>query len=137
MSFGFYKDAGLTQLFNPATDKIGPVKNPPEYFALWLGSPTSGETLQAASNPGTDQLTATIVDASPGIGLEASDVSLAAAIDQTSLDAATPGTPLSVGTTVSGGVANAQPIGIKVDFAAGGAAYDVAVSIQLNTAVES
>lgn len=137
MAFALYKDSGLTEIFNPAIDRIGPVKTPPEYHVLYLGSPTEGETLQAASAPGTDQITASIVDASPGSGLEASDIKLAASADTAVIDLATAGDPANLGTTISGGVANAVPIGMRIAFAAGGAVYDTNVSIQISAAVES
>jgi hypothetical protein len=134
-TFKLYKDSGLTQPFVPGTDFIGPVTDPPEDFVLYLGSTEETRQVEAQSDPGVDQIVASVVDAASGSGLEATDVKLATT--NGGLTAATGGASLSLGTSVLGGVANLVEIHIRVAFAAGGLASDQNVSIQLNTLTES
>lgn len=133
-TFKLYKDSGLTQEFVPGTDYIGPVTAPPQDFVLYLGSTTASRKLEAASDPGVDQLTISIADAASGSGLEATDVKLATT--NGGLTAATGGADLNLGTVINSGVGNLQEIHIRVSYS-GGLLSDQNVSIELNTAVES
>lgn len=134
-TFKIYKDSGLTQPFVPGTDYIGPVRNPPEDFSIYLGSTETLNKVEAASDPGVDQIVASISDATTSSGLEATDVKLA--LTSGGLAGATGGASLNLGTSISGGTGNAVEIFIRVAFAAGGLVSDQDVSIDINALVES
>ena len=133
-TFKLYKDSGLTQVFTPGVDFIGPVTNPPEDFVLYLGSTDAANKVEAASNPGVDQIVVFITDTDPGNKLETTDVKLATSAG--GLPGATGGASLNLGTSIVGGVGNAQPIHIRVSYS-GGLTSDQTVGIALNTLVES
>ena len=134
-TFQLYQDSGLTIPFTPGTDFIGPVRNPPEDFVLYLGSTETANKVEAASDPGVDQITASITDAAAGSGLETTDIKLADTA--AGLPGATGGASLNLDTEIVGGVGNAHPIHIRVAFAAGGLVSDQNVAIEINALVES
>lgn len=108
-SFAFFSDAGLTvPLVGGATltDGMAPTDR-----KIYLGSPSSGVTLQAASAPGSDPVTVAPADAAPGEGIEA--VAIALALSAVGLDSAVAGAALIVGTTLSGGAAGAVEIYVR------------------------
>lgn len=80
---------------------------------IYLGSTAGGKKFRAQSNPGGDQIVVSIVDAASGAGPAASAVKLA--ISAGGLDSATAGAPLSVGTQLLSGVANALAIHVRID----------------------
>lgn len=131
-TFKFYKDSGLTQVFVPGTDYIGPVTNPPDdSLILYLGSTDATKKLQAAApgTPGTTPVQVTIADADIGNDLETTDVTISDSY--AGLSTATAGAALDLAATILGGVSNKATIYIKVDFAAGGIASDVDVTLNV------
>ena len=133
-TFKFYKDSGLTQEFVPASDTIGPVSSPPQDFVIYFGSTEVLNQAVAPANPGVDPIVVSLADADPGNDLEVTDVKLATT--NGGLAAAVAGDPLDLPATILGGVGNAQEIHLRVDFAAGGIAKDVDVSLQLSAVEE-
>lgn len=129
-TFKFYKDSGLVQEFNPISDTIGPVSNPPEDFILYFGSTDAANKAVAKTNPGTDPIQVTIADADPGNDLETTDIKLATT--NAGLAGATGGAPLDLPAEVLGGVGNQVEIHIRVSFAGGGIVRDVDVSLNLS-----
>lgn len=130
-TFAFYTDAALTI---PLAGNIVAAQNadgstPPIVTALYFGSTNATRRAQANSNPGVDNLSATIVDAAPGSGHAATEIKLAST--QGGLAGATPGAALSLGTTVNGGTENAKPIWIEIDDATGtiGTATELSVKV--------
>lgn len=115
-TFQYYTDANLT------TPKVGALavseafdgSTGPIDTVLYLGSTNSGRVLQAASNPGTDQVTVTVTDSASGSGQPAGIVKLATT--QGGLAAATPGASLNLGATINGGVAGAKAIWVRIDI---------------------
>lgn len=115
-TFQFYTDAGLTspkvgalsvsEAFDGSTGAIDTV--------LYYGSAVNGRVLQAASNPGVDQITLNVVDAASGTGQPAGIVKLATT--QGGLAAATAGAPLNLGTVINGGSAGAKTVWIRIDI---------------------
>lgn len=81
---------------------------------IYLGSVETSKTFQAASDPGADQITVSIVDSnvSPGLTPEATDIKLATS--NAGLDAAVAGDPLNIGTTLISGVGNQVAIHYRV-----------------------
>jgi len=128
-TFKLYKDAALTQVFVPGTDTIGPITAPPQDTVIYLGSTDATKKLQAKTNPGTDPVQVTLADADAGNDLETTDVKLATTSG--GLATATGGATLDLSHTILGGVANNQEIHLRVDFAAGGIASDVDVTINI------
>lgn len=118
MAFGIYTDTNLTQAFVPpinfehnSDDSTGDLD-----AVLYLGDPDSGGQLQAASNPGVDQIVATLVDnnVNPGITPETVDVKLATS--NGGLTAAVAGDPLNLGLTIAGGTGNKVEIHMRVQL---------------------
>lgn len=129
-TFKFYKDSGLVNEFVPGTDFIGPITTPPDDSnVIWLGSTDATKKLQTDPTPGTTPLEVTIADADVGSDLEATDVKLATTY--LGLASATGGVDLTLSHTINGGVGNAVAIYIEVDFAAGGIASDVDVTLNV------
>lgn len=133
-SFKFYKDLGLTEVFDPLVDRIGPVTESSQDFVLYLGSTDSGKKIEESLSPGTGNIVASITDTDVGNNLEASDVKLASS--NPNLDSAVAGNPLTIGTSVLSGVGNKVEIHIRVEYS-GGITSDETVGIALNTVVES
>jgi hypothetical protein len=133
VTFQWFRDAAGTIPFDPATDTIGPITTAPENEVLYLGSRATSRYLQAASNPGVDNLVVSVADTTPGSGPQASHVKLATS--SAGLDSATAGASLSLGHTLNSGAANLQPVHIRVEFESA-ASSDVSLSIALNATVE-
>lgn len=116
-----YKDAALTQQFDDAIDQLGAeaLNGSSGDGSLYYGSPNAAIKIQADSDPGVDPINVSIVDASPGSGVEAAHIRLA--LSQAGLAGATPGAPVSLGDTVLGGVANAVRLWWRWDNSIGGA----------------
>ena len=118
-TFKFFADAALTlpiQAGAPFASSVnydGSSGNVD--YAVWLGSNTAGQVLQAASSPGTDPLTVTVHDTSPGSGQPAAFSKIA--LTQVGLDTATQS--LDVGATVLGGVANAVAVWTRDNISGG------------------
>ena len=121
-------DAGLTTNFDPAIHSL-------ETFAIpgtdgdgvfYIGHPT--EDVKVRSDPGVDPITATLLDASPASGVEVAHMKLA--LTQSGLDTAIAGDPLSLGATVTRGVANAASVYFRWANSVGTSEY-TEISLQL------
>lgn len=83
---------------------------------VYFGSTEAGKTLYADSNPGVDAIQVSLVDAFPGADMETAHVRMA--LSEAGLASATPGDPVSLGTSLSSGVANAVVLWVRF-FASG------------------
>jgi|GEM_PF-5774518 len=114
-TFALFYDANLTQPVTTGTELTtehnadGSTGNVDVH--LYFGSADGTKKAQAASNPGTDQITLTVTDSNPGNGHAATVMKLAAA--QGGLGAA--GQSLNIGTQVLGGSANALSVWVRVN----------------------
>lgn len=113
-SLKFFSDSGLTteitsvtinQLADGSTGNVDKL--------VYLGSNEDSSTFEATSDPGVDDIEISIEDASPGSGVNASNIKLASTLG--GLDTATAGDPLVIGSSLDGGVANAEPVYIRSD----------------------
>lgn len=95
-----YNDIDLTDQFDDATDVLGvqAVNGASDYGVFYIGTPTSGNQLQDQAAPGSGSITVSIVDASPGTGVEAAHIKLATSVPN--LATAVAGDPLAVATTI-------------------------------------
>ena len=112
-SFGFYLDPALT---TPVSQRLAFVQANTAPVAsdkvVWFGSPDPTVSCEALSNPGTDAIVISVVDAAPGTGSPASDIKLATSA--IGLESATGGGALVLPATLPGGVGNAVEIHIRV-----------------------
>lgn len=81
-----------------------------------FGSLAPTRRLQAASDPGVDQITVSVEDAATGTGMPATSVKLA--LTQAGLDAAVGGAALAIGAARLSGVDGALAIWVRVDAGA-------------------
>lgn len=67
LSFKLYTDSGLTSLFSGLFQLTheSDLSDNPQDFQLWFGSNTASRSLEAASNPGVDQISLTPSDIQP------------------------------------------------------------------------
>lgn len=141
-TWDFYADAGLTTLATGGatiasgagpTDRIiyfgSPVPGPSVEF------PDAGNTLQAASAPGTDPIQVSVVDAESGSG--AASTAIAMALSSAALASATPGAALTVGTTLNSGPAGAIPIYVRTTQGALTVGAYSDLSLETNAVVEA
>lgn len=129
-TFFLYNDAALTSQFDPASgDKIQAESDGGSHDrALYLGSTDTTKVLEAASNPGVDQITVTPTDSAPGLDHETTEIKLA--LTSAGLDTATAGAALDLGLSISGGAANAVPIHIRLtDGTAGVASTELSLVV--------
>lgn len=132
-TFKIYTDAALTTEF---TGNLSFTQNVDgstgmQTAQLWLGSTSTGKTLQAQSNPGVDQITLSVVDSAPASGHPASEVKLARP-NSSDLTGATGGAPLNLGTAISSGVGNAINFWIGVTDSTGVVGTSTELSVQTN-----
>ena len=104
LTFKFFTDVGLTA---PVSAPILASQNdagttPAIETQLWFGSATAGVKAQALSDPGVDQITISVTDATPGASHLPTEIKLA--LTQGGLAAATPGAALDLGVTVTSAV---------------------------------
>jgi hypothetical protein len=112
VTWKIYADAGLTTELTTLSLQNTTLGGSYADAVVYFGSVASGKTLQASSAPGTDPVQITVVDSTGGSGLAASAVKLA--LSAGGLAGATGGAALTVGTTLSSGVANAIPVYVRV-----------------------
>lgn len=118
MTFKFFSDDGLTVPFTG----VGPIPfaqsagGAPSQVRVKFGSAAAGKRLQAASDPGTDPVQVSVIDDDDGTGLDTTAVRLA--LSAGGLASATPGAPLTIGTTILSGAENAVDVYISVDAGA-------------------
>jgi hypothetical protein len=114
-SFKFYTDSGLTTelsgnlVFSQnSDDSTGDVTK-----VLYLGSTVAVDTLEAESDPGVDPIVISVNDSDPSASTpDETDVKLA--LSTGGLPGATPGADLNLPATISGGVAGAVAIYIRM-----------------------
>lgn len=131
-TFKFYTNSGLTTEFTGSLSAVQNVDGSTgrQDFQLWLGSTASGKTLQAESNPGTDQIALSVVDASVGTGHPASEVKLA--LTQGGLAGATGGAALNLGTSIASGVGTAVTFWVGIQDSTGVVGTSTELSVQTN-----
>lgn len=136
VSLQYYLDAALTApVVTPlnvqqADDgSTGPVD-----LNVFVGSVALGKKFQAQSNPGIDQITITIEDATPASGQEPDAIKLA--LTAIGLDSATEGDPLNVGTQILSQVGNALSLWIRVEDQTGIVATSLDLSLKTNPLIE-
>lgn len=136
-TFKVYNDANLTSEFTGSLTANQNVDGSTgmQKFQKWIGSTAVGKTLQAESNPGVAQIVLSIVDAAPGSGHPATDISLA--LSSPGLDSATPGASLNLGTSILSGVANAKGFWIGMEDSTGVVGTSTELTVQTNLCRES
>lgn len=112
-TFDFWNDAALTDPVDPltfthATDDSLPFVKKRTFF----GSPAASKQVRAASDPGNDQITVTVIDPNVPDGFNPAHVKIA--LTEVGLDTATPGAPLDIGVVVLSGIANALEVWFQV-----------------------
>lgn len=131
-----YLDAGLTNQFDDATDTLGAsaINTGSGDGVFWVGIPATDTKLQAASDPGIDQIVVSIVDDDALTGVDATDIKLA--LSSAGLDSATGGTALNLGATILGGSANAVRVNYRWSNGTGAGVYTgISLSITARVAV--
>jgi len=135
ISLQFYTDAGLT---TPATSisaiQASDGSAAAEDRVVYLGSTVSGHKFRADSDPGVDPVVVSIADSAAGTGVEATHVKLATTSG--GLATALAGQPLSLGTQLLSGVANAQPVHVRIDTPALAIGVYSELTLSLNTLLE-
>lgn len=132
-TWGFYEDAGLTvpqTLGATVVDGAGPTDR-----IIYFGSPSAGKTLQAKSDPGTDQITVGPADADAGTGAPATAIKLA--LSAGGLDSATAGAAINVGATLSSGAANRVTLYVRTTQGALAVGSYADLSLTTNSVAES
>lgn len=136
MTFKFYSDAALTtEITAPLAFSQSTPSPTASDKVVYLGSVASGKTAEAASDPGVDPILVSIIDSASGSGSPATDVKLA--LTSGGLATATAGAPLSIGTQITSGSANAKEIHILVLDSTGVVGTNTDLSLQTNYLVES
>jgi hypothetical protein len=129
MPFAFYTDAALT---NALTGNLE-VNISPTTFHLYLGHTSTGKKIETATGPGVNNITITVVDSATGSGHPTTDIKLA-----TTTGALASGTQsLTIGTSLTGGSANAYDFYIMATDSLGGVSSSTELSIQTPSLVES
>lgn len=134
MTFAWYSDAGLTAPLVRADFVRGSTATPVNRIA-YFGSTDTGKKLENVDDPGVDPVQVTVVDSTVGPGVEAADVKLA--LSFAGLDSATGGAPLSIGTTILSGAANAVAVFIRITSAITTPSNNDDVSLQVLDWLES
>ncbi len=128
-----YDDAGLTTLATMplafTQDDLGVIT--PHQRRFYLGNADAGYIFQAASDPGVDPITLSVVDAVPASGQPASAIKLATT--QAGLASATGGADLELAATLLSGSVNAVQIWVQFDDATATVATDNNISLALST----
>lgn len=128
-----YDDAGLTTLATLplafTQDDLGVISAHQRRF--YLGNADAGYTFQAASDPGVDPITLSVVDAVPASGQPASAIKLATT--QAGLAGAVGGADLELAATILSGSVNAVQIWVQFDDATATVATDTDISLAMST----
>jgi hypothetical protein len=137
MAFGLYTDAGLTTLLaaNIVFQETFDHSELADDVVIYFGSPTTSPNtkVQAASDPGVDQIAVSITDISVGSGQEAANITLS---DSADFSGKTPGDPLNLGVEVIDGVGNAAEIHIRFRDSNGAVSTSVELGITTNALFE-
>lgn len=133
-TFGFYADAGLTVPLTTGgvTQVIG---GGAVDRLIYFGSATAGKQLQAVSDPGVDPVQVTIFDANVASGIESSAIKLA--LSSGGLDTAVAGDPITLGTTLQSGSANAVALYVRTDSGISSTGTYSDLALQVNDVVET
>jgi hypothetical protein len=135
ITFKFFSDAGLT---TPLAAPLFVTQNSSSPTAvdsvIYFGSATAGRIAQAASDPGVDELTVSIVDANSGTGSPATDVKLA--LSSGGLAGATGGAALDIGTEIESGTAGAVEIHVRILDSTHAVALNTDLSLAVNSLAE-
>lgn len=131
LTFAFWADAGMS-VANAAGATVVDGAGPTDRI-VYFGSPASGKTLQAASDPGVDPVQISVEDASPGTGIAATAIKLA--LSAGGLDTAVAGDPLTIGTTINSGASIA--IYVRTTQGALGVGLYEDLSLTTNAVVEA
>ena len=135
VSLTFYSDSGLTTFATSITAlQASDGSAAAEDRVVYLGSTVSGNKFRATSDPGVDQIVLSIVDAASGSGVEATHVKLATTSG--GLGSALGGQALALGTQLLSGVANAQPIYVRIDTPALAVGVYSEITLSLNGVTE-
>ena len=118
-----YNDPGLTDQFDDATDTLGAgaLNGGTGDGVFYVGTPNAANQIQAASEPGVDPITVSIVDAAAGGGVEVADIKLATS--QPDLNSAVAGNDLLLPATIAGGDTAAVPVWYRWGNSVGNAVY--------------
>lgn len=134
-TFAVYTDAALT---TPLTGSLVFAQSADGstgamVTTIYIGSPVALRVLRAAANPGVDPLVLSVTDSS-GAGSPAADVTLGL---EGGFVGRAPGAPLSIGTQINGGLANAVPVFIRVEDSTGdiGVHTDLALTLTVGEEV--
>ena len=140
MPFGIFTDTNLTSpLVGPIDFQQNSDGSTGDLEAVvYVGNLEASKQIQADSDPGVDQIVATLTDISvdPGNSPEITDFKLATSA--LGLDSAVAGDPLNLGLTIASGAGNKVAIHIRAatPTAPGGVVYDE-ISIVLNPVRET
>jgi len=131
-----YKDALLTQQFDDAVDTLGAaaVNGSSDDGVFYVGTPNAANKVEAASNPGIDNINVSISDSNVGPNPNVDDIKLA--LTNGGLDGAVGGTALSLGATISGGPGGAVQVHYRWTNDAGGTVY-TNITLDLDARIES
>lgn len=129
-----WNDNGFADQFDDATDTLGAqaTNGGSGTGVFYVGTSDVAKKLQAASNPGIDSIVVSIVDASPGGGVETTHVKLA--VSEAALSSATGGASLALGTDLTGGTA--YPVWYQWDNSVGAGTY-TEISLEIVPRVEA
>jgi hypothetical protein len=134
VSLAFFADAGLTvplsrlDVIQAADDSLPAVDR-----VIYLASTAAGKRFNAASDPGVDVITLSVVNTASGIA--ATTVRLAASAG--GLATATPGAPLELGTEILSGAVNSVPVHVRVDLPVTPIGRYENLSFELNELIET
>lgn len=143
MAWKLYTDASLdTEFTNPLSvihrTDLG---DNPQTFTFYFGNreddPGDNQIIQkqAASAPGTDQITLTVEDANPGSGHDVGEITLA--LSEADLDTNTAGASLDLGTQLLSGASEAVEIWVRVENSVTDVGTRQELSVDINATVDS
>jgi hypothetical protein len=143
MAWKLYTDSACTTLFSGTLELVHltDLSDNPQDNTLWYGEveEDTGDNgtikQQAYSNPGTDDIVVSVVDAAVGSGHEADEITLS--VDAAGLDTNTAGASLSLGVQLLSGVSNAQPIHVRVENAVTGVGDSTELTLSWVATVDS
>lgn len=117
--FAYQDDDLLTPLDSADPLAIGAILGSSGDGYFLVGDPEEDTVLEATSDAGIDPIQVSISDSAPGSGVEGSHIKLA--LSEAGLASAIAGDPLSLGSSILGGVANAVKVWVRWVNSTGGA----------------
>jgi hypothetical protein len=130
-TWGWYSNASLTTELTQLEARTLPYTD----FRLWYGAPETGTKIEATSDPGVDDLVISIADSDVGTGQETTAVQLADSL--AGLDTAVAGDPLTIGTSLLSGSANAFELYVRVTDELGSVGSSTELSLEITDWTES